>query len=246
MLLKYIAKIDQAHIFESMCIVPFWDSVFLACCFLGTISRSLNLVEIIWNLSCSLIVCRDLLLQTYHCLKQVICHKSLEKSIAFRSWLLTYQMLHQQWSYYKVCVTGRWKSSSYIFKLQPSYVPLDLLSTAPPPSNLWSFIGLHKKLPGGGGKSSRISQKRTSEQSGHFEIELGLTDIDLLKNSILNEAMFGYLNVTVSENNCLGMVQMRSFCPLGTQLLLGQSLRWGSRTTVRCVVITYLQSHGLQ
>ena len=94
MLLKYIAKIDQAHIFESMCIVPFWDSVFLACCSWGTVSRSPNLVEIFWNLSCSLLVCRDLVCLTYHCLKQVICHKSLEKSIAFRSWLLTCQMLN--------------------------------------------------------------------------------------------------------------------------------------------------------
>ena len=77
MLLKFIAKIDQAHIFESICIVPFWDSVFLACCLWGTVSRSLNLVEIIWNLSCSLLVCRDLVRLTYHCLKRVICHKSL-------------------------------------------------------------------------------------------------------------------------------------------------------------------------
>ncbi len=92
----------------------------------------------------------------------------------------------------------------------------------------------------------RIAWKRTSEQSGHFEIELGLTGIDLLKNSILNETMFEYSTMTVSEMNWLGMVQMRAFCPLGKKLLLGQSLRWGSRTTGRCVVITYLQSHRLQ
>jgi hypothetical protein len=98
----------------------------------------------------------------------------------------------------------------------------------------------------GGGKSLRIAQKKTSEKSGHFEIELGLTGIDLLKNSILNETMFEYSTMAVSEINWLGMVQLRAFYPLGKKLLLGQSLRWGSRTTGRCVVITYLQSHRLQ
>ena len=89
MLLKYIAKIVKHILFENICIVPFWDSVILVCCLWGTISRSLNLVEIIWNLSYLLLVCRDLVLQTCHCLKQVLCRKSLDKYIAFRLWLLT-------------------------------------------------------------------------------------------------------------------------------------------------------------